>query len=350
MTTEETSTDGPESESGRQPGPALTRRSVLKSLSVLGGTSLVGGAALAACTPDATGPAGAGGAAGTDEGVHQPERSPLPPDEVPDSFRFLVDEEVRLLEAMLSRLVPGDDKDPGAVQMGVARYIDAKLADPSPYAEPTYTQGPFAGSYEEAPSEVEEGAVPVAEAQLYRYGYQGSRPPQELYRLGLAALDRYAQTRFGRLFADLDPERQDGIIVVLDDHQQRSSAADRITGEGPDQATDDGGGGEIATSDDVLDQAEEVFGTVSPGGFFSMVRADTIEGMFADPAYGGNRDLAGWRLVGWPGAQRSYSPEEMLQGTDRQPRPMHGLPVMNPDRPGGGQRALEQPHAGVGEG
>ncbi|MFD2025163.1 gluconate 2-dehydrogenase subunit 3 family protein [Promicromonospora aerolata] len=348
MTAEETTTDQPDGEVGKGSGPAVTRRSVLKSLSVLGGAGLVGGAALAGCTPDATGPAGA---TVTDDGVHQPKRSPLPPDEVPDALRFFTDQEARLLEAMLARLVPGDAKDPGAVQMGVATYIDGKLADSTPYAEPTYTQGPFAGAYEENPSEVAEGAVPVAEAQLYRYGHQGSRPPQETYRLGLAALDRYSQTRFGRVFADLRPERQDEIIVVLDDHQQRSSSADRITGAGSDSAADDGSGSTtVATSDDVLDQAEEVFGEVSPGGFFSMVRADTIEGMFADPAYGGNQDLAGWRLVGWPGAQRSYSPEEMLQGTDRQPQAMHGLPVMNPDRPGGGRRALERPHPDVGEG
>jgi gluconate 2-dehydrogenase gamma chain len=27
-----------------------------------------------------------------------------------------------------------------------------------------------------------------------------------------------------------------------------------------------------------------------------------MEGMFADPIYGGNRDKAGWKLIGFPGA------------------------------------------------
>lgn len=349
MTADEARTDRPGSDTSSSSGPAVTRRSVLKSLSVLGGAGLVGGATLAGCTRDAAGPAGAAGTVGTDEGVHQPERSPLPPDETPHSLQFFTDQEARLLEAMLARLVPGDDQDPGAVQMGVATYIDGKLAGGTPYVEPTYTRGPFASAYEEAPSEVEDDEVPVAEEQLYRYGHQGSRPPQETYRLGLAALDRYAQTRFGRFFADLSPERQDEIIVVLDDQQQRSEAADRLTGEGTSRGTGDGGATGTSTSDDVLDQAEEVFGEVTPGSFFSMVRSDTIEGMFADPVYGGNQDMAGWQLIGWPAAQRSYSPEEMLRGTDKQPRSMHGLPVMNPDRPGGGRPALERPHHGVGE-
>jgi gluconate 2-dehydrogenase gamma chain len=344
VTADESRTDRPWGEGS---GPTVTRRSVLKSLSVLGSAGLVGGATLAGCTPDTTSPAGTRGAAGTDDGVHQPERSPLPPGEAPDSIRFFTDQEARLLEAVLARLVPGDDRDPGAVQMGVATYIDGKLADSTPYAEPTYTHGPFASAYEKAPSEVKEDEVPVAETQLYRYGHQGRRPPQETYRLGLGALDRYAQTRYGRFFADLGPERQDEILVVLDDHQQRSEASGQVTGSGAEGSDD---GAEISTSDDVLDQAEEVFGEVDPGGFFSMVRTDTIEGMFADPAYGGNKDLAGWRLVGWPAAQRSYSPEEMLRGTDKQPRSMHGLPVMNPDRPGGGRGALERPHDHIGKG
>ncbi|MFD2795795.1 gluconate 2-dehydrogenase subunit 3 family protein [Promicromonospora vindobonensis] len=347
MTADETRPQAGGSGARTGPAPTVTRRSVLKSLSVLGGAGLVGGATLVGCTPDAT---RSTGTAATADDVHQPDRPPLPPDETPKGPRFLTDQEVRLLEAMLARLVPGDDQDPGAVQMGVATYIDGKLADFAPYAEPTYTHGPYAAAYERSPDEVEQGEVPVAEAQLYRYGYQGSRVPRDTYRLGLAALDRYAQTRFGRFFADLGQDRQDEILVVLDDCNQRSEAADQITGEAAGDATSDAGAGVVTTSDDVLDQAEEVFGAVDPGGFFSMVRTDTIEGMFADPVYGGNQDLAGWRLVGWPAAQRSYSPDEMLHGTDKQPRSMHGLPVMNPDRPDGGEPALERPHHGVGEG
>jgi hypothetical protein len=33
--------------------------------------------------------------------------------------------------------------------------------------------------------------------------------------------------------------------------------------------------------------------------------------MFADPVYGGNKDFAGWQLVGFPGAQPLFSPTDM---------------------------------------
>ncbi len=45
--------------------------------------------------------------------------------------------------------------------------------------------------------------------------------------------------------------------------------------------------------------------------FFNTVRTHTMEGMFADPIYGGNKDFAGWELVGFPGAQLFYSPKDM---------------------------------------
>jgi hypothetical protein len=36
-----------------------------------------------------------------------------------------------------------------------------------------------------------------------------------------------------------------------------------------------------------------------------------MEGMFADPVYGGNEDFAGWRLVGFPGAQAIFTHADM---------------------------------------
>jgi len=40
--------------------------------------------------------------------------------------------------------------------------------------------------------------------------------------------------------------------------------------------------------------------------FFALLLQDTQEGFFADPIYGGNRDMSGWKLVGFPGARYDY--------------------------------------------
>ena len=40
--------------------------------------------------------------------------------------------------------------------------------------------------------------------------------------------------------------------------------------------------------------------------FFQLLRSHTLEGMFCDPMHGGNKDLIGWQLIGYPGPQMNY--------------------------------------------
>jgi gluconate 2-dehydrogenase alpha chain len=98
----------------------------------------------------------------------------------------------------------------------------------------------------------------------------------EAYRLGLAALDRAAKGRFGEPFADCEPQRQDALISDL----ERGELVDfRI----PDQRA-----------------------------FFWTLREHAREGLFSDPAHGGNRDKLGWKVLGHPGVWLQYSAEENL--------------------------------------
>ncbi|MEO9248252.1 gluconate 2-dehydrogenase subunit 3 family protein [Citricoccus nitrophenolicus] len=316
-------------------GATISRRSMLSS------TAIFGGLALAGCSPTEE------RAVPDEQSVLAPDREPTPPADLgAEEYTFFAEEESRTLEAMVARIIPGDDDDPGAIQAGVPIYIDRKLGMFEAFAEPTYRHGPFAEGFEgDEQPEADAETVPVAQDQLYRYGFQSELAPQELYRLGLAGVDRLAQTRSGALFADLDASQQDALLMVLDGVQQRSEGGG--SGNGAQPETDGGGDTGGGPSEAEMDQAEDLFGEADPGSFFDTVRIDTIEGMFSDPVYGGNRNLAGWTLIGWPGAQRSYSPHEMMHGTDKQPTSMEGLTPMNPDRAGAGREALEQPREGV---
>ena len=40
--------------------------------------------------------------------------------------------------------------------------------------------------------------------------------------------------------------------------------------------------------------------------FFEAVLQSAMEGFFSDPIYGGNRDMAGWKMVGYPGLPATY--------------------------------------------
>ena len=98
---------------------------------------------------------------------------------------------------------------------------------------------------------------------------------QGLYRLGLRKLNSVARERFGRSFAACASVQQDNLIDAM--------ARDALTSFG------------IAPTSSV---------------FFEALRAHTIEGVFSDPVHGGNRNFAGWRLLGYPGPQPSYSHAE----------------------------------------
>lgn len=308
-----------EPEEAATPGRKISRRAFISSGSLFGGFLLV------QCT------------AGTETRPPPQQFLPTAPPEQTGAqgvYRFFTASESRTVEAVAARLIPGDESDPGAIEAGVPFYIDAKLASFESFAEPTFIQGPFVEVVEGSSFEsTADDDLVVPEDQLYRYGYQSGVTPQTEYREGLQSLNDYAVSRYGSEFADLAAEEQDSILEVLDTIQQRAEG----DAEGSERAEEGA--------------ATAAFGGSGAGSFFSTLRTDTIEGMFSDPLYGGNRDLIGWTLIGYPGPQRAYSPQEMLIGTRRNPQSLDGLTAMNPDRHAHEvPEALEQPRSGVRDG
>ncbi len=291
-------------------------------------------------------------------------------------FQVLNPHEALTVDALTARILPGTPEDPGAHEAGVVYYIDYMLAfnegyneatyrhppfaqiytgdappvaqgatiagksgpqgtvtptptpvpttvpTPSPTPTPTITPPPPAGSAVEAAANITGTAILadtlvapanaqqvqgemayqvvwVPASEIERYGYQSLLTPRDVYRIGIAALDRYANSKHNQDFVDLTTDQQDAIIGDMAD-------------------------GKIADFDKNL----------SAGSFFQNLRRHTSEGMFSDPAYGGNRDLVGWKLVGYPGAQRAYEPYEFqTEGTDRQPQSIQQMRAFNAGKP-----------------
>ena len=90
---------------------------------------------------------------------------------------------------------------------------------------------------------------------------------QPIYESGLAGVDTVSRKRFDAEFTDLTEAQQDEILISLE-------------------------------SDDADGWPEK---TAAGSEFFSTVRTHTIIGFLADPKYGGNRDYAGWKVIGYPG-------------------------------------------------
>jgi len=112
---------------------------------------------------------------------------------------------------------------------------------------------------------------------------------QDFYRRGLAALEVHCRQTYNAPFVRLPAAQQDEVITALEQGQ--------------------------ATA----------FTWPSAQAFFNTVRTHTMEGMFADPVYGGNKDFAGWRLVGFPGAQVAYTQADLQSSQAFTRLPIIGL-------------------------
>jgi gluconate 2-dehydrogenase gamma chain len=121
---------------------------------------------------------------------------------------------------------------------------------------------------------------------------------QDFYRRGLAALEAYCRAAHSKSFAQLGPSQQDDVVAALE--QDRPSN----------------------------------FTWPSAQAFFATLRTHTMEGMFADPVYGGNKDFAGWRLVGFPGAQPLFSPTDLQSKDAFSSAPIIGLQAQAANRRG----------------
>jgi gluconate 2-dehydrogenase gamma chain len=173
----------------------------------------------------------------------------------PGPWEFFTAAEVVTVEAVVDRLIPPDAQTPGGKDAGCAVFIDRQLAGGYGHHEGLYNLPPFHDGIEEQ-------------------GPQGPKGPAEMYRTGLAALDRYcrAQSFAGqhdKPFAELAAENQDTVLRGLE------SKAVKLEG-------------------------------VDGKKFFEQVLKDTMQGFFADPLYGGNRNMCSWKMIGFPGARYDY--------------------------------------------
>jgi gluconate 2-dehydrogenase gamma chain len=262
-----------------RPDPRVSRRHFLQLLgfAAVTGGALAGGVAIgtevqerAAVTPPTA-------AIPRNQYPEIPSAPATPPD--PAILRFFMLEEALVVDALCGRILPGTPDDPGAQEATVVVYIDNLLSWNEGFAEATYRKPPFAYPYEgdTPPQSVSRyNLIPVKADEMERYGYQSQLTPREVYRSGIAAIESYVRRDYDETtFANLGTDQQDTIIQAM------------------------------------LDGEIDIFEQFSSTSFFHVLRRHVAEGMFSDPAYGGNRDMVGWKLIGYPGAQRSYTAEEI---------------------------------------
>lgn len=180
---------------------------------------------------------------------------------------FLSESQRRILDAACARLVPADD-EPDAAEAGAADYIDgllgAFLFDPPRI----WAGGPFSGRFGSEPSFARFHRLAAQDELAWRTRIEGSGGIPERERLGpvVGLQEQYTRglAALGEDFPDLSADQQD----------------DRLRSAGP---------------------------------FLNLLYEHVCEGLYAAPEYGGNRNLAGWRSIGYLGdvQPRGYTDDEV---------------------------------------
>ncbi|RRU97576.1 gluconate 2-dehydrogenase subunit 3 family protein [Stutzerimonas kunmingensis] len=164
-------------------------------------------------------------------------------------WQFFTLEEAREVEAIVERLIPADDLSVSGKEAGCAVFIDRQLAGHYGRYERLYQHGPFVPGVE-PPSDL---------------------VPAERYRVGIEQLGRHCQATFGKRFSELEGDQCDDVLRKMES-------------------------GDIA------------FEGIESEVFFEQILQNAMEGFFADPIYGGNRDMVSWKMLGFPGARYDYRP------------------------------------------
>lgn len=173
-----------------------------------------------------------------------------PPAAEPGGYRYFTQAELDFILPAIDRLIPPDATGPSASQANVHVFLDRQLAGLFGRGDHFYLGGPWPRG---APEQ----------------GYQSRFSPAQFYRAAIPAIEAHVRGRFGKGFGRLTAEQQDEVLRQLEAGKPETPGVDA--------------------------QA-----------FFAMFLQNVLEGYFSDPVYGGNKDMAAWKMIGFPGAHYDY--------------------------------------------
>lgn len=168
----------------------------------------------------------------------------------PEPLLALNETEHAFIVAAVDTLIPADELSPSGSDCGVATFIDRQLASAWGGGAKMYRAGPFRKGKPEQ-------------------GYQLALTPAEFFAAGIAAANAWSRKTYGHDFDRLSSDKRVEALKAMQDGKAE-------------------------------------FADFSSRAFFARLLAITMEGFFSDPIYGGNRNKAGWRMIGFPGLPATY--------------------------------------------
>jgi len=168
---------------------------------------------------------------------------------------ILTPTENAFVQAVVDTLIPADELTPSGTDCGVAVFIDRELAGAYGRGARMYRSGPFMAGKPE-------------------HGYQLSLTPHEFIRAGIEAANAWTRKTRGKDFDRLTPTERDAVLKDMDAGKAEFPNAKML---------------------------------------FEQLYALTMEGFFADPIYGGNKDKVAWKMIGYPGLPANYGSGRALE-------------------------------------
>ncbi len=168
-----------------------------------------------------------------------------------DARQVLTSEEAAFFTAAVDTIIPKDELSPSGSECGCVTFIDRQLASAWGGGAKMYRAGPFLKGTPEQ-------------------GYQLALTPHQFFVAGVRAANTWSQKTYGKTFDALTPDKRIEAMKAMEE-----------------------GKAEFDSFDSKL--------------FFQRVLTITMEGFFSDPIYGGNRNKASWRMLGFPGLPATYA-------------------------------------------
>jgi gluconate 2-dehydrogenase gamma chain len=185
-----------------------------------------------------------------------PSASPTPSAE---PLLTLTADEAAFLSAAYDSFIPADHLSPSGTDCGCVTYIDRQLAGAWGNGAKLYRNGPF------LPAKPE-------------HGYQLPLTPREYFAAGIKATNAWSVKTYGKSLDRLSPSDRNAALIAME-------------------------------------KGTAKFDNFDARPFFETLLQSAMEGFFADPMYGGNRNKVSWRMVGYPGLPATWaSRAEAMRG------------------------------------
>ncbi|HLH93910.1 MAG TPA: gluconate 2-dehydrogenase subunit 3 family protein [Xanthobacteraceae bacterium] len=169
----------------------------------------------------------------------------------PEALLALTATEAAFVSAAVDAIIPADELSPSGTDCGLVTFIDRQLASAWGGGAKMYRSGPFQKGKPEQ-------------------GYQLALTPKEFFQAGIAEANAWSHKTYGKEFDRLGSAQQIEALKAME-----------------------GGKAEFAG--------------IPSRQFFQSLLTLAMEGFFSDPIYGGNRDKASWKMLGFPGLPATYA-------------------------------------------